>query len=277
MTAKRFRNINNRSLIVFCVDDRNKLLNKYTSGHSLRRHDAHLMSLKCDYCLCIYVLIWNETVFSWWRHQMVTFSALLAICAGNSPVSGEFPAQTPVTRSFDIFVDLRLNKRLSKQLLGWWFETLPRPLWCHSTVISMSSIWRVRTYVCMFYSLAEPLISLGRWSKAIFRKPFPIFNNLGCRYLAPDDLHFNFIYAWPLIWSFSQGNIIPIMTSSSGNVFCVTGPLCGEFTGHRWIPLTRANDAKLSCFLLSVPEQMTEQTTKTPVIWDAIAFITMSL
>ena len=40
-------------------------------------------------------------------------SALLAICAGNSPVTGEFPTQRPVTRSFDVFVDLRLNKRLS--------------------------------------------------------------------------------------------------------------------------------------------------------------------
>ena len=39
---------------------------------------------------------------TWWRHQMETFSALLALCAGNSPVTGEFPAQRPVTRSFDI-------------------------------------------------------------------------------------------------------------------------------------------------------------------------------
>ena len=52
---------------------------------------------------------------SWWRHQMEAFSALLAICVGNSPVSGEFPTQRPVTRSFDVFFDLRLNKRLSKQ------------------------------------------------------------------------------------------------------------------------------------------------------------------
>ena len=50
---------------------------------------------------------------------METFSALLAICAGNSPVSGEFPAQKPVTRSFDIFVDLRLSKRLGKQSWSW--------------------------------------------------------------------------------------------------------------------------------------------------------------
>ena len=52
---------------------------------------------------------------AWWRHQMETFSALLAICAGNSPVPGEFPAQRPVTRSFDVYFDLRPNKRLSKQ------------------------------------------------------------------------------------------------------------------------------------------------------------------
>ena len=44
-----------------------------------------------------------------WRHQMETFSALLAICARNSPVTGEFPAQRPVTRSFDVFFDLRVE------------------------------------------------------------------------------------------------------------------------------------------------------------------------
>ena len=46
---------------------------------------------------------------------METFSAILAICAGNSPVTGEFPAQRSVTRSFDVFFHLRLNKRLSKR------------------------------------------------------------------------------------------------------------------------------------------------------------------
>ena len=71
---------------------------------------------------------------------METFSALLAICAGNSPVPGEFPAQRPVTRSFDVFFDLRLNKRLSKQSWGWWFETLSRPLWRHRDVCVLSRI-----------------------------------------------------------------------------------------------------------------------------------------
>ena len=62
---------------------------------------------------------------------METFSAWLVIWEGNSPVPGEFPAQRPVTRGFDVFFDLRLNKRLSNQSWGWWFETLLRPLWRH--------------------------------------------------------------------------------------------------------------------------------------------------
>ena len=51
----------------------------------------------------------------WWRHQMETFSVLLAIYAGNSLVTGEFTARRPVTRSFGVFFDLHLYKRLSKQ------------------------------------------------------------------------------------------------------------------------------------------------------------------
>ena len=78
---------------------------------------------------------------SWWRHQMETFSALLALRVGNSPVSGEIPAQRPVTRSVDVFFDLRLIKRLSKHWRGWWFETLSRPLWRHCNVIEISLIF----------------------------------------------------------------------------------------------------------------------------------------
>ena len=63
-----------------------------------------------------------------WRHQMETFSALLALCAKNSPVTDEFPSQGPVTRSFGVFFDPLLNKRLSKQSWGWWCETPSRSL-----------------------------------------------------------------------------------------------------------------------------------------------------
>ena len=70
-----------------------------------------------------------------------TFSALLAFRAGNSPVTGEFPAQRPVTRTIDVSFDLRLNIQLSKQSRGWWFETPSRPLWrrCNvSCVLTLS-------------------------------------------------------------------------------------------------------------------------------------------
>ena len=70
---------------------------------------------------------YHDDVIKWkWK-----FFALLAICAGNSPVTGEFPAQRPVTRSLDVFFDLRLNEPLSKQSWGWWFETPSRLLWRH--------------------------------------------------------------------------------------------------------------------------------------------------
>ena len=68
-----------------------------------------------------------------------------------------------------------------------------------------------------------------------------------------------------------------MMTPSNRNIFGVTGPLCGEFTCHRWIPLTKESDAELWYFLWTVPEQMVVQTIETPVIWDAIALIMASL
>ena len=69
--------------------------------------------------------------FRWCRHQMEAFSGLLAICAGNSPVTGEFPTQRPVTRSFDISFDLCINKRLRKQSRRRWFATPSHSFWRH--------------------------------------------------------------------------------------------------------------------------------------------------
>ena len=66
-----------------------------------------------------------------WKH----FPRYWPFCEGNSLVTGEFPSQRPVTRSFDVFFDLCLNKRLSKQSRGWRFETPSRSLWRHCNVI----------------------------------------------------------------------------------------------------------------------------------------------
>ena len=75
---------------------------------------------------------------AWWRHEMETFFALLAICAGNSPVPMIFPTQRPVTQRFDVLFDLRPNNRLSKQSWGWWFETSSRPIWRHCNGVHIS-------------------------------------------------------------------------------------------------------------------------------------------
>ena len=68
-----------------------------------------------------------------------------------------------------------------------------------------------------------------------------------------------------------------MMTLSNGNIFRVTGPLCGEFTGLWGISHTKASDAELWCFLWPVPEPIIEHTMETLVIWDAIALISTSL
>ena len=81
----------------------------------------------CSGTRCKIVLMWcHRTKLGGpsWRHQMEIFSALLTIYAGNSPVS-----QRPVARSFDVFIDPRLDERLCKHPWGWWLETPSLPLW----------------------------------------------------------------------------------------------------------------------------------------------------
>ena len=143
----------------------------------------------------------------WWRHQMESFSALLALCEGNPPFTGGFPSQRQVTRSFDVFFYLRLDKPFSNQSRRRWFEMPSRSLWRH----------------CNGSSARYSVKKSSTWHKQ-----------------QSDG------FCW-----ISQ----PIMTTSSNvNIFRVSGPLCGEFTGHRWIPLTKVNDAGLWCFLWSTPE-----------------------
>ena len=82
---------------------------------------------------------------------METFSALLAICAGNPPVTGEFPAQRPVTRSFDVLFCLLLNKRLSEQSRGWWFEMPSCPLWRNCNEQNVAIYYQVKACCNMIY------------------------------------------------------------------------------------------------------------------------------
>ena len=106
------RKISNvREYILLCIWKATQPCFQYAYRNSERLENSK------DYC------------YDKYRHQMETFYALLAICAGNSPVPGEFPSQRPVTRSFDVFFALPLNNGLSKQSWGWWFETQLHPLW----------------------------------------------------------------------------------------------------------------------------------------------------
>ena len=88
---------------------------------------------------------------AWWRHPMETFSAVLTLCEGNPSVTGVLPSQRPVTRGFDVFIDLHLTKRLSKHSTRRWFETPSRSLWrhCNGRTIPaspMKQIWRIRQH-----------------------------------------------------------------------------------------------------------------------------------
>ena len=93
----------------------------------------------------------SEFPMTWWRHQMETFSALVALFEGNSPVTGEFPSHRPVTRSFDVFFDLRLSKRFYKQSRRWWFETPSWSWWQHCN-------WYVTVLLITLYVTVYPCI-----------------------------------------------------------------------------------------------------------------------
>ena len=78
----------------------------------------------------IYIYTYNSLgITDGWPWMVL--AALLYICADNSPVTSEFPSKRPVAWRFDVFFDLRLNTRLSKQPWGWWFDKPSRPLWRH--------------------------------------------------------------------------------------------------------------------------------------------------
>ena len=240
----------------------------------------------------------RQRLISWWCNPMATFSALLVMCAGNSPVTGEFPAQRPVTWSIDVFFDLRLNERLSKQSSGWWFETPLHPSWRHSNVYyqrlakSTLSLWYGSLITCLWkYEIQWPTHMPTSTAWVIIYIPYKC---LGCNYLSmPSLIHIEICigYSWHTwitienhyfnvciqiqislwrLYLIGNFNLAPVclvgwhrkvpgtymMTSSNGNIFRVTGLLCGEFTGHRWIPFTKASGAELWCFLSSVAESM---------------------
>ena len=183
--------------------------------------------------------LWTR-IFAWWRHQMKTFSALLAFCAGNSPVTGEFPTQRPVSRSFDVVFDLNLNKRLSKQSWGWEFETLSHSLWRHCNGCLTPSILGLLVDPCRFAAAGRPWPITYPW----WRHHMETFSVLlaiarGIHQPPVNSLHkgqwrwtlmFSIICAWRNGWvNYREAGdlrrIAPIMTSRTCNYWTRSGPV----------------------------------------------------
>ena len=101
-----------------------------------------------------------EALEGWWRHHMETFSALLALCEGNPPVTGRFPSPRPVTPRFNAFFDLHLNKRLRKQSKRRWFETPFCSLWCHCNALCY---W-LCVCNCVLLMSPKPFRILFKWN-----------------------------------------------------------------------------------------------------------------
>ena len=153
----------------------------------------------------------TECTFSWWRHPMETFSASQAICTGNSPVPGEFPAQRPVTRSFDVFFDPRPNERLSKQSWGWWFETLSHNydvivmwgniLWLSCCIQCANWLFLCNLSLCVMISIMP--IQIGRLSTLCTRIVLRTTALL--------------IYQTPSLYLWSLGNVLFIEAEAVGD------------------------------------------------------------
>ena len=145
---------------------------------------------KTLYVVCKLVVIFSRPLsvnLMMTRHQMETCSSLLVICVGNSPGSGEFPAQSPVTRSFDVSFDRCLNKRLRKHSWGWWFETLSRPLWRHCNVN-----WTSDYFQCIVGSRDMRAFATNFWFTFPFNSSQPRQNG---RHFA-DDIFKRFFLGW---------------------------------------------------------------------------------
>ena len=91
------------------------------------------------YIICLSILNYTKIQERWVIEIHIMTSSNGNIFRVTDHLCGEIPPQRPVTRSFDVFFDLRLNKRLSKQSWGWWFETLSRPLWPHCN--DLNRVW----------------------------------------------------------------------------------------------------------------------------------------
>ena len=147
---------------------------------------------------------------------------------------GEFPTERPVTRSVDVFFDLRLNKRLSKQPWGWWFETLSRPLWRH--IQWRLSVQWIQAQIGGHFKINHDLVILGKTVFILRQGPGPTRRETQTSSSISQVLYM-------CAKTFPHHLIIGLLWWESIRVCS----LWGESTG-RW-PALRSNNVELWCFL----------------------------
>ena len=120
------------------------------------------------------------------------------------------------------------------------------------------SMNRNSRYDPVFLSMRPDVLSTNRTSAEYMCKSMTWNKTL---WTASDiDQTRTHIILWPKQLFFNNSaELFNMMTSSNGNIFRVTGLLCGEFTSHRWIPITKARDAELWCFIWSAPKSTVEK------------------
>ena len=195
--------------------------------------------------------IWLCGVFdisSWWRHQIETISALLAFVRGihRSPVNSPHKGQWRGSLMFTL---------ICAQINGWVNNG------------EAGDLGRNRTH----YDVIVMISTVNAPHRIPMPTTVPTLTQGACDGLG----HFKRLrLPAKLIWLVSVTNLlfsntgdlltqcysvaVSMMTSAYGNIFRATGHLWGEFTGHRWIPRTKASDAELWCFLWSAPEWTVE-------------------
>ena len=192
---------------------------------------------------------------------------------------GDFPAQRPLTQSFDVFFDLCPNKRLSKQSSGWWFEMPSRPLWRHHNLFGTFQI------LDLSFEKGAP--------KAAPRKVIIVNLSIACvldvftlcqKYCFICFVHYHYS---DISWSsIHYGDVnrpsrrleLPInrvfvqqFVQADNKVTSkvrVTAPLWGEFTGGRWISRTKVQ-LRGKCFHLMTSLCRKDPLTRKafPVFW----------
>ena len=126
---------------------------------------------------------------------METFFTSLALYAENTPVTREFLSHSPVMRSFNVFFDLRLDKRLRKQSRRRWFETQWYPLWRHCNHVTAYRISHVQRFSlgkpnwhwlvfgwCLWRGGRRHLCPISHW----LRSTLPELENRWTHYLTSD-------------------------------------------------------------------------------------------